>query len=227
MLGQAGDVWNIVSQPPNQNPTPAGRTVTLVDSTGASSGHDIFLTYSSETGSNGGSAIVGTTGPVPALMRDIIHGTPGSGGSGGTSAAQLLFTFDAPASFANQQFRVIAYASFHNTSSSGTTFFEVIDGVALGQTLGTNTALAEGVNYADFTITADSNGDFDFYSNFTPGSAVTYGPVNGFQITAIPEPFFVVAGRTCDRWCRLLSSAAELSRASDQKCKWGAQETGS
>ena len=188
VVGSAGDVWNVATIAPSATPV----AITLSDSTG-DAGNSISLTYTGNA--NSGAEGPGTGNPN-TLMGDYFRSNVNMGG--GTSAA--LMQYDWSGFAPNTTYNVVAYAASTAGTDRGTIFFGTIgdSGSELGKTTGSVIdifdASAEGNAYTTFSITSDGVGAVTFYSNFNSATS-TQSPVNGFQISAVPEPAtFTLAG---------------------------------
>jgi hypothetical protein len=177
VLGQAGDTWNGVG---GGRPDTAARTaLALVTSSGAASG--VTLSFSGQTGffdaTNVGAVFAGT--PYAALMDDYVFARTPSG----QTAITATFSGLTPGG----SYRLILYSA-SDTRGRPTVF--TVDGSSetVADPSG-STTLQNGLNYADFTTTADAGGTLSF--TVGPGVGIE-GDLNGIQLqslaTTTPEP---------------------------------------
>jgi len=176
VIGAAGDIWNVLGSNPAASPV----SVSLANNLGVVG--SVSLSYTAVGG--GGFGFSSASGNPTTLMGDGI--ASGVNGGGGTSFAQISFTFSGLS--ANTQYDVVAYGA-NTTAGAGTLFFNALSGPILGSTTGASNDInaGPGIAYTVFTMSTDGSGEFTFYSNFNSGVSAA-GPVNGFQVTAVPEP---------------------------------------
>jgi hypothetical protein len=173
VLGQAGDIWNavggiVVDQTPHNG-------LSLVTSSGAASG--VTLSFSGQAGFEDRVADAVFKGtPYAALMDDYAFTL--------FNPATVSFSGLTP----DGTYRLILYSS-SNRPGRDTVF--TVDGSSetVADPSG-STTLQNGLNYADFTATADASGNLSF--TFTGGQQPE-GDLNGIQLqslatTATPEP---------------------------------------
>jgi hypothetical protein len=167
VLGQAGDRWNGVADSVNN--------LSLQTSSGAASGVRLSLAPSSsfDPGSNG----IFSATPFAALMDDYaIASGPVTGSLSGLTPGA--------------SYRLILYSASDDPNRD--TLFTVNGS---SQDVGPNhssTDLIAGLNYADFTTTADASGTLSFTFQAGPVEHLE-GDLNGIQLqaldpTAVPEP---------------------------------------
>ena len=177
IFGDAGDTWNNIATAGD-----AATATTLLDSDGNDVGVTLTITDDGTSGTFNADAAAN-----PAALMDGIRSN--NNGGGGTSFAQQTFDFDGL--MANTDYDVVAYAAATPGTDRGSVFFGTLNGPALGQTTGSVVdifaANAPGNAYTTFTVTTDATGGFTLLKNFNSGSS-TQAPVNGFQVSAVPEP---------------------------------------
>jgi hypothetical protein len=180
VLGGTGDVWNAVT---GSSPDAAARTnLSLVTSTGAPSG--AALSFSGQTGffddgSTGILAGIFASTPYAALMDDYLYVNP-------ASTVTVSFTGLVP----GDTYRLILYSSANNPGREITFAVNGVTGTV--QDFSSDTSFAIGLNYADFTTTANASGQLIF--TVASGPYLDEGDLNGIQLqnTTVPEPSVLV-----------------------------------
>jgi hypothetical protein len=176
VLGSPGDTWNAVGGSGPGDKTPRNG-LSLETSSGAASG--VTLSFSGQTGfydaTGGGAVFQGT--PYQALMDDYVY-------SFFSQTATVSFSGLTPGG----SYRLILYSS-SNSPGRDTVF--TVDGSSetVADPSG-STTFQYGLNYADFTATADASGNLSFTLR---GGQQAEGDLNGIQLqsvasTATPEP---------------------------------------
>jgi hypothetical protein len=168
MVGAAGDYWN--------NLGPNGAGVALNDPANAASG--LSLTWTSNGGATVAEAFVGN-GFYSTSYRNLMEGyiykpTPGT--------AQITLSGLAPST----DYSLYLYSE----GDSGSTGRRLGVSVNGGATTTTSAAVAsagtfiEGQNYLKLNAASDVTGKLDIAYSFAVGEA----NINGFQVSAVPEP---------------------------------------
>lgn len=173
VLGAAGDRWNVVTGT-------FGRTasgIALDDASGATT--PVSLSYSAGVGP-GFQNVVASGGifdgtPYQNLLTTYMVAFPGD-----------PITLALSGLTANADYELVLY-SVANAVGRATQF--TVDGTSELVTPTNATALTAGVNFAEFTTTADASGDLSMLL----AGVLDEGDVNGFQIlqvpaAAVPEP---------------------------------------
>lgn len=169
VLGASGDIWNGIGGP-FFSPSPVSATgVPLVDAANAATG--VTLDYSVTGFFDAGSSTSPPffTGVAYDLLRDYAFS------SGDVTLSGLT---------AGTDYRVILYSS---TNAAGRITEFTLSGVTQTVAPISTSNLAEGINYANFTTTADASGQI-FISFKGIGTSDSEGSLNGLQIKAVPEP---------------------------------------
>lgn len=180
VVGAAGDYWNTA------NTSDFGANLTMLDSTGVSGPGNITLNFDKPGGNLFGFG--SGAGANPAALMDGFGSSVNGGG--GTSFAQLSFTFSGLKP--STAYTVYGYGASQSGTDRGTFFFGPVNSVILGFTSGNSVDINAGANVAwdDFTMTTDASGAFTVRTNFNSNTSAQ-GPVNGFQIVGpapVPEP---------------------------------------